>query len=152
MISEIKHWISITFAIQKFLHFTKTTHHLPNLFNLNFNDSSNILKLLQKKKEKIKLTLQEEKLNLSSHLESKIIVFAIQNWRESHAGSKLSIISQNHEISTQTDVRGRKHTRGYIWTTAREAEEGGIEGGGPKTERSRGFCLTFSPTRSLIGY
>lgn len=26
------------FAIQKFLRFVKTTHHLPNLLNLNFNN------------------------------------------------------------------------------------------------------------------
>lgn len=74
MISEIKHWISITFAIQKFLHFTKITHHLPNLLNLNFNDSSNILKLLQKKKRKNKINAPRRKIE-------PLVPFGVQNHR-----------------------------------------------------------------------
>lgn len=132
MISEIKHWISITFAIQKFLHFTKTTHHLPNLLNLNFNDSSNILKLLQKKKEKIKLTLQEEKLNLSSHLESKIIVFAIQNWREI-VPRRLEIV---HHFPKPRDIDADGCTRPKTHPRLHMNDRKGGGGGGDRGWRS----------------
>lgn len=70
-------------------HQNAITHHLPNLLNLNFNDSSNILKLLQKKKRKNKINAPRRKIE-------PLVPFGVQNHRL--CNSKLARIPRRLEI------------------------------------------------------